>query len=109
MLYLGRVTEQGPAAEILAAPLHPCTTRLLASIPRLDEKQDGTKRLALEGELPSPVNPPDGCVFCTRCPFARELCRTVRTQPRDPGGGRIVAYHFAGTPQAGAFPAADAV
>ncbi|MER8526014.1 ABC transporter ATP-binding protein [Mesorhizobium sp. M0500] len=73
VLYLGRIMEVAPAAELYARPQHPYTRALLSAIPSLDPlaRQD---RQVLKGDIPSPANPPSGCVFRTRCPFAVEAC-----------------------------------
>ncbi|MER9774543.1 ABC transporter ATP-binding protein [Mesorhizobium sp. M0220] len=73
VLYLGRIMEVAPAAELYARPQHPYTRALLSVIPSLDPlaRQD---RQVLKGDIPSPANPPSGCVFRTRCPFALEAC-----------------------------------
>ncbi|WP_102224581.1 ABC transporter ATP-binding protein [Acidimangrovimonas sediminis] len=73
VMYLGRVVEEGPAAAIFAAPRHPYTAALMAATPALGSRPDG-RAPALGGELPSPANPPSGCAFRTRCPFAVEAC-----------------------------------
>jgi len=74
VMYLGRIVERGTADEILGAPKHPYTQALLASVPRV-ETAWGTKFPHLEGELPSPANPPAGCHFHPRCPKATDVCR----------------------------------
>jgi dipeptide transport system ATP-binding protein len=93
VMYLGRAMEQGPKAPIFERPLHPYTQALLASTPGIV----GTKRLPriiLKGELPSPLNPPIGCAFSTRCPHVTDQCRTERPELR-PLAGRKVACHYA--------------
>jgi len=93
VMYLGLAMEQGPTVRIFARPLHPYTQALLASVPAMA----GTARLArvhLQGELPSPLNPPRGCVFSTRCPHAIDRCHSERPEPR-PLDGRAVACHLA--------------
>ncbi|MEE8505305.1 MAG: peptide ABC transporter ATP-binding protein [Kiloniellales bacterium] len=93
VMYLGRPVEQGPAREIFARPRHPYTQALLASTPAVDPKLR-RKRVALKGELPSPLDPPPGCAFHRRCPFATELC--ARERPELSGiDGRDVACHHA--------------
>lgn len=93
VMYLGLAMEQGPKQQILERPLHPYTRALLTSTPQLTERRE---RLVLKGELPSPLNPPSGCVFSTRCPHATERCRQERPVPR-PLEGRQVACHLAET------------
>jgi dipeptide transport system ATP-binding protein len=89
VMYLGHAVEQGPKARIFARPLHPYTQALLASTPGL-----GAGRIVLTGELPSPLAPPPGCVFNTRCVHATERCRTERPLPRLLDE-RLVACHHA--------------
>jgi oligopeptide/dipeptide ABC transporter ATP-binding protein len=78
VMYLGRIVETGGAAEVFRNPRHPYTEALLASSPSMDpnEKLD---EVALEGDVPSPVNPPPGCHFHPRCPYAQERCRMEPT------------------------------
>ena len=90
VMYLGHAVEQGPKARIFERPLHPYTQALLASTPGL-----GSRRIVLKGELPSPLNPPTGCVFNTRCPHVQSRCREERPLPRVVEE-RLVACHFAG-------------
>jgi len=91
VMYLGRPVEQGPKDSIFRKPLHPYTRALLASTPSVEKKRE---RMVLTGELPSPLNPPAGCAFHTRCPFARERCQAERPMLRKLGD-RNVACHFA--------------
>lgn len=82
VMYLGNMVEMGDADEIYNSPLHPYTQALLSSVPIPDPKVSKMKkRIVLEGELPSPINPPSGCVFRTRCPMASERC--AREVPED--------------------------
>ena len=73
VMYLGKVVESGPKAALFATPRHPYTRALLASTPSLDAAARGTK-IVLKGETPSPINPPSGCAFHKRCPYAIERC-----------------------------------
>ncbi|TCR66349.1 peptide ABC transporter ATP-binding protein [Bosea sp. BK604] len=92
VMYLGNAIEHGPKERIYARPLHPYTQALLAATPRVGgEKRE---RSVLRGELPSPLNPPKGCVFSTRCPFVTERCRAERPDKREVDG-RLVACHYA--------------
>jgi dipeptide transport system ATP-binding protein len=93
VMYLGLAMEQGPKERVFARPVHPYTRALLASAPGLAGAR-GRGRVALEGELPSPLNPPPGCVFSTRCPYAIERCRGERPAARALDG-RLVACHLA--------------
>ena len=100
VMYLGLVMEQGPRERIFARPLHPYTRALLASTPVVDAARR-PERVVLQGELPSPLDPPAGCVFVTRCPYAAERCRAERPELRELGG-RHVSCHFAEQFAAGA-------
>ena len=93
VMYLGRPVEQGPKQVIFAEPRHPYTQALLAATPSVDPKAR-SKRLTVKGELPSPINPPPGCAFHRRCPFATEICGLERPELR-PFSGRMVACHHA--------------
>ncbi|WP_112662252.1 peptide ABC transporter ATP-binding protein [Microvirga flavescens] len=92
VMYLGNVMEQGPKERIYERPLHPYTQALLSSTPGISGKK--RERIVLKGELPSPLNPPTGCVFSTRCPFVTDRCRTERPALRELDG-RKVACHYA--------------
>ena len=92
VMYLGRAVEQGPAATIFNAPQHPYTRGLLAATPRVDAGQR-KQRVTLSGELPSPLNPPSGCAFNTRCPFSTEDCRDVRPELRRTNGRHVACHH----------------
>ncbi len=90
VMYLGHTVEHGPKDAIFAKPLHPYTQALLGSTPGLAGHGKATQRIVLSGELPSPLNPPSGCVFSTRCPHATEQCRSARP-PLQMLHGRLVA------------------
>lgn len=90
VLYLGRVMEVAPTADLFARPLHPYTQALLAASPTPDPRAK-TVHVPLQGDIPSPVDPPSGCVFRTRCPYALEACAQTRPEPRAMGGGRFKA------------------
>jgi dipeptide transport system ATP-binding protein len=92
VMYLGLAMEQGEKTRIFERPLHPYTQALLASTPALGGVR--RQRIVLTGELPSPLDPPSGCVFSTRCPHAVERCRAERPVLR-PLDGRLVACHLA--------------
>ncbi|HEU0189011.1 MAG TPA: ABC transporter ATP-binding protein [Gallionella sp.] len=74
VMYLGRIVERGTSDEVLRSPRHPYTQALLSAVPRIDGS--GVERIKLEGDMPSPANPPQGCHFAPRCAHAMELCRT---------------------------------
>lgn len=93
VMYLGRAVEQGTRDRIFSAPRHPYTRVLLSSTPSTDPRQ-ARQRLSAAGELPSPLNPPPGCAFHRRCPFAVELCKVERPALREVDG-RLVACHRA--------------
>ena len=94
VMYLGHAAEQGEKKAIFANPLHPYTQALLASTPGLAGSGAARQRIVLKGELPSPLNPPAGCVFSTRCPHVIDRCRQERPALRDVGD-RQVACHLA--------------
>jgi peptide/nickel transport system ATP-binding protein len=92
ILYLGRVVEIAPTAELFRAPNHPYTQALLANVPRLDTKK---RRFApIKGELPSPFAPPSGCHFHPRCPAAMDRCRGERPALAEIAPGRLSACHL---------------
>ena len=95
VMFLGKLCEIGDTETIYQKPLHPYTRFLLDAIPKADPHQRRKERLLLTGELPSPVNPPAGCRFHTRCPYATEKCRTVEPQLQEVEG-RKVACHIYG-------------
>lgn len=95
VMFLGKLCELGDTETIYTNPLHPYTRFLLDAIPKADPHQRRKERLLLRGELPSPVNPPSGCRFHTRCPYATDKCRTQEPEMR-PVEGRMVACHLYG-------------
>jgi len=95
VMYLGRTVEHGSKETIFAGPRHPYTRALLASTPAVDPTQR-RKRLPIKGELPSPLNPPSGCAFHRRCPYATDVCATTLPELRNVAG-RLVACHHAET------------
>ena len=94
VMYLGHAVEQGEKKTIFAQPLHPYTQALLASTPGIVSTGVSKKRIVLSGELPSPLNPPSGCVFSTRCPHVVAQCHNARPELRELAG-RKVACHLA--------------
>ncbi len=94
VLYLGRVVEHGPTEEILARPAHPYTLALRSAVPEIDLAARRS-RIVLPGTVPDPANPPPGCPFHPRCPFANERSRTEVPELRAVGAGRTVACHRA--------------
>jgi oligopeptide/dipeptide ABC transporter ATP-binding protein len=93
VMYLGQVVEDCESSELYARPLHPYTQALLASIPDVDPDNQGPAR-ELEGEIPSPLNPPSGCRFRTRCPIAEARCAETRPDLRFVAPGHKVACHL---------------
>jgi oligopeptide/dipeptide ABC transporter ATP-binding protein len=97
VMYLGRFMEMGPAEMLAERPLHPYTEALLSAEPvALPSDKRTERRILLEGEIPSPIHPPSGCRFRTRCPFAADICAQQVPEWRDFGAGQHVACHFAG-------------
>ena len=92
VMYLGRIVESAPAAQLFARPAHPYTMALLAEAPTLKVKKK--KFVAIQGEIPSPLSPPRGCHFHPRCPSAMPRCREEVPQPRDIAAGHGVACHL---------------
>jgi oligopeptide/dipeptide ABC transporter ATP-binding protein len=94
VMYLGRVVEEGTRATFWSGASHPYTQALLDAVPQSDPRVAKlTARNVLQGELPSPLNPPSGCGFHTRCPFAEERCRMDVPQLHAAPGGNLVACH----------------
>jgi len=92
IMYGGRIVEYGPIYEIFDRPYHPYTYLLIKSFPRIGARRE---RLAtIPGSPPSLINPPPGCVFHPRCPYATEVCRTRAPALEDVGGGRLAACHL---------------
>jgi peptide/nickel transport system ATP-binding protein len=95
VMYLGKLVELGSGEDIYQRAAHPYTAGLIATIPVPEpEVARATVRAGIKGELPSPINPPSGCRFRTRCPFAQELCAQEEPQLRAFGPGHVAACHF---------------
>ena len=93
VMYLGHLVEEAETGELFTRPLHPYTQVLLSAVPTPDPRTH-RKRIVLEGELPSPLSPPSGCPFHTRCPHCTEACRTVFPETKTAAGGHLVACHL---------------
>ena len=95
VMYLGSMVEIGTSDEVFKAPLHPYTKALISAVPIADpEVGRNSKRILIEGELPSPMNVPKGCRFCTRCPYATDKCREEKLELREIKEGHKVACHI---------------
>ena len=95
VMYLGRMVELAAEPQIFARPLHPYTRALISAVPEPDP-QAASRRMVLEGEIPSPIDPPPGCHFHTRCPMARERCRVEAPAWRPDTEARLARCHFPG-------------
>lgn len=93
VMYLGTMVEVGPSEALFQHPAHPYTKALIESNPKTNPKEKRT-RLTIEGEIPSPINPPDGCRFHTRCPFATDKCRSEQPSLKPYKDQRFVACHY---------------
>jgi oligopeptide/dipeptide ABC transporter ATP-binding protein len=93
IMYLGKMVEAGPSDEVFSLPLHPYTRALLDSVPEVDAYRRRA-RTVLPGSVPSPLNPPPGCRFHTRCPLAESVCREQEPPLREVQPGHWVACHL---------------
>ncbi len=94
VMYLGSILEIGSKEDIYTRTKSPYTQALLSSIPDIDPKNNFRKKIIVHGELPSPMNPPNGCPFHTRCPIAKSLCREIAPELTECEKGHFVACHF---------------
>ncbi len=92
VMYLGKVVEAGPARDVFKAPKHPYTEALLSATP-IANPGHKKPRIMLKGELPSPLNPPEGCYFSPRCRFADDTCRTIAPALEAAGAVKVACFH----------------
>lgn len=93
VMYLGEIVEKAGADELFELPLHPYTKALLSAVPNPNPKKK-IDRIILKGDVPSPIDPPEGCRFHTRCPYMRERCKTEKPQPQRVIDSHSVACHY---------------
>ncbi|MCR5784492.1 MAG: ATP-binding cassette domain-containing protein [Eubacterium sp.] len=95
VMYLGKMMELTNSKELYKNPLHPYTRALISAAPIPDPEVDRKReRIILKGEIPSPIHPPEGCKFCTRCPYAKDLCYKEEPKVREVTEKHLVACHF---------------
>lgn len=94
VMYLGKIVEIGPKEELFSTPLHPYTQALLSAIPQIPGEEGVSKRIVLSGDVASPMSPPAGCRFHTRCPYAKALCTSDEPILRQVSKNRLVACHY---------------
>jgi peptide/nickel transport system ATP-binding protein len=93
-MYLGQIMEKGSTEEVFSPPYHPYTEALLSAVPIADASVR-KRKIVLQGEIPSPSNPPKGCPFSTRCPYMMEgLCETTPPPQREFGHRHVIACHL---------------
>lgn len=93
VMYLGEIVEFGPVDSVLSAPRHPYTQSLMSAVPEIEHAGEKKTRVRLAGDLPSPLDPPAGCKFHTRCPLAVDKCRVETPKGESVGVGHIAACH----------------
>ena len=94
IMYLGSVVELANAQQIDENPVHPYTRALFSAVPQIDNADWSSKRIKLEGEIPNPINAPEGCKFCTRCMWAKPVCQEQAPELEEIEPGHFVACHF---------------
>jgi peptide/nickel transport system ATP-binding protein len=108
VMYLGKIVEVGRKRQIFAAPKHPYTEALLSAVP-VPEPGASRRRIILKGDVPSPINPPKGCRFHTRCPYVFDRCRTEEPALRPIAEGHLAACHLNDQPAKQTFQSAAAI
>ncbi len=94
VMYLGHLVELAESEELIFHAVHPYTLSLISAVPIADPKiARASKRIILQGDVPSPLNPPKGCAFCTRCPYADEICQNEKPEFKEIGPGHYCACH----------------
>lgn len=97
VMYLGQIVEEAPTDQLFKKQYHPYTEALFSAVPSPDpEKKEKKERIILQGDIPSPLNPPTGCFFSTRCPHAMDICKQVAPQRTEMEAGHFVACHLHG-------------
>jgi peptide/nickel transport system ATP-binding protein len=94
VMYLGSIVEIGNADDIFSRPAHPYTQALISAVPVPDAEREGRKRIVLTGDVPSPINPPQGCRFHPRCPIVQDRCKSDRPGLNELNASRFAACHF---------------
>src|SRR5690606_33176414 len=94
VMYLGRIVELTDKVSLFRMPLHPYTEALLSAVPVAKSSAKERKRIILKGDVPSPISPPTGCHFHTRCPYAHNRCRAEAPLLREATAGHVVACHL---------------
>ncbi len=93
-MYLGKIVESAETEALFSCPKHPYTEALMSAVP-IPDPDHKMKRIHLEGDVPSPVNPPSGCTFHPRCRYAQGICKVEAPVYRDLGNGHFVTCHLA--------------